>query len=127
MLLIKNKTGIKQLDEHHIKLIHINNLLEKDLNNEELGNIFYKLAFYIEDYFTEEELLFKKHSYPNLNLHKIEHKDFITTFKHIRQSFFEGKEDIKSELYSFFSEWLENHIINYDEFAINFLKDKISA
>lgn len=124
---IRTKTGIELLDRHHEKLLSIIDMLEDaDCNAEnkcdELKRIFYKLGFYIESYFLDEEMLFKKHGYKNLSVHKADHKAFIERVRKIQRNFLNGSQNTCKELLDFLKPWYEQHIINYDNEAVDFLQ-----
>ena len=121
-------TGISVIDNHHKRLFSIIDKLDKLIDgnkcNKDLAQIFYKLTFYIEDYFTDEELLYKKHSYPKLSEIKKIHQEFISDLSVIRRSFFDGKEHVCITLKMFLQKWFQSHLIEYDKEAIMFLKEK---
>jgi len=122
------KTGVNLLDKHHEKLEEVIQLLKDDLNKpnkgEILSTVFFKLAFYIENYFTDEEMLFAKHGYPEFAVHKEEHNVFIENIQRIQNECLGGNESSEDELYDFMNKWYKNHIENYDSKATLFLKSK---
>lgn len=124
-----SETGISIIDKHHKRLFSIidklDELIDGNKCNKDLAQIFYKLTFYVEDYFTDEELLYKKYSYPKLSEIKQKHREFIADLSAVRRSFFDGKEHICITLKVFLQKWFQSHLIEYDKEAIEFLKEKI--
>lgn len=123
------KTGISLIDKHHEKLFSLINslddIIENDKCNKDLAQIFYKLTYYIEDYFTDEELLYKKYSYPKLFEIKEDHRKFIKELSPIRSSFFDGNEQVCITLKLFLLKWFQKIEEKNNSKAMNFLKEKI--
>ncbi len=122
-------TGIDIIDEHHRKICSLVELLTDTINgnniDRSMSQVFYKLSFCIEDYFTEEELLLKKFSYSKLSNLQNEHNLFIENLNQMRLDYLNGAEDNNKKLINFLNEWLKNTIINYNNECLEFLKDKV--
>ncbi len=121
-----SKIGIKSIDNHHKKIKKTINLLSNIIENEtynskNLSDFFYKFIFCIEDYFTDEELLYKSYSYPYLLELKKEHSNFIKKFNKIKHNYINDSKETCYKLDYFLNNWYNSYIINYNEDATNFL------
>ncbi len=120
------KTGIELIDKHHERLLSIMDMIQIIENKtdcqSEMTLIFHKLTFYTENYFQDEELLFRQYQYPNLSKHKTDHKSFIDDLRAIQRKFLNGSTTTCSELYQFLERWNTQHILNYDNEAVDFLR-----
>ncbi len=125
------ETGIEIIDKHHEKLFGIIKMLKsacsEDKKKSELNLIFHKISFYTENYFQDEELLFRQHAYPNLKHHKAEHQDFINNLRAVQRRYLAGDLNACRDLTFYLERWFKRHIIDYDNDAVMFLQDKIKS
>lgn len=123
---ISSHTDIDLIDEHHSKILSAIELLKATIQgnttDKSVSQIFYKLSFCIEDYFTEEELLFKKFAYPKLSNLQKEHNLFIEKLNQIRLDYLDGEESVNEKLIKFLTDWVKNTILNYNKECLEFLK-----
>jgi len=119
------KVNIASIDKHHQNFVELLNDLIGTVSTskckENIAITFYKLIYYAENYFTEEELLFQSKNYPNLEQHKAEHKAFADKINIFKNQFLEGKDNICLHLLAFLQKWFHEHILQYDKEAVDFL------
>lgn len=111
-------TGIKDIDNQHKRLINIINRLEESMiigqANHQLGESIKFLVQYTRHHFTEEEAFMLLIGYPEINLQKNLHQQFITDIKQILIRI-KNKEQIEpKEIVEFLTEWMKNHILVED-------------
>jgi hemerythrin len=120
--------GVKVIDYQHKTLIEaINGFYEVvgNISNKELiGNMLKKMKDYSAFHFNYEEQLLKKHGYPQLPYHKIEHKNFIDKVEDLNDRFMSGKLVISLEITSFIESWITKHIMATDKQYGAFLNAK---
>jgi hemerythrin len=122
--------NIPVIDEQHKKLIsHINEFYAhmktgkaKQVMNETLN----KLIDYVGYHFSTEEDFFNKFNYPDKDAHVREHKAFVEKVKIVSEDFKNGKLAVTIELFTFLTDWVENHIKQIDKRYEPFLKGKIN-
>lgn len=119
--------GMEIMDEHHKKFLDIINMLIKIKNerscNEEISLVFFRLIYYIENYFVDEEVYIKKNKYPDRKLHKLAHNNFIREVISLQEQYQKGDTNICSKLYDSLTNWFNNHILVEDRKAVEFLKE----
>ena len=90
----KFSVAIKELDDHHKKLIDLVNELHDGMKMGKskliMSSILKKLIDYTAFHFAAEEKLFEKYAYPQRNVHKSEHDAFVTKVLKFQQDFEKG-------------------------------------
>jgi len=118
--------NISFIDEHHKKFLEILNQLgevsSKGDCNQKISDIFFSLAHYAEHYLIREEILFKE--YPGFSQHKASHTKFLDVIKKLHEDYKLGKENICLEIYDYLYNWFENHILEYDKEAVDYINSK---
>ena len=113
--------GIKSVDDQHKTLICLINALEKKKwTNDKayMKKVINTLIEYTKLHFSDEEKIMKKMDYPKLDIHIIQHKDFVDRIIRYSNDFDSKSEydaNLLPELLSFLTEWLLNHISNQDK------------
>ncbi len=119
------KTGIQSIDKHHLKFIdlyeHFSMMQEKKSCVEEITSLFYKLSFHVENYFLEEEIYLKQYNYPKLQEHQEAHNAFIQRILYFQREYQAGNTDICFPIIEYLEEWFDEHIIQSDNEAVDFL------
>jgi len=115
---------VEFINKHHKKFVEALNLLAHVIKERQcrelMMDVFFKLTFYIENYFIEEETYLRNYNYPKFQQHKTEHSKFIEEFVHFRNEY--GKDDrVCLKMYQFLRKWFDSHILQYDNDAVNFL------
>lgn len=120
--------SVQKYDEQHKKLISlINNLhaaMSAGKGKEALGVIFTELIEYTKHHFADEEAEFKKHKYPEIALHQMEHEKLTKEVLKYYNEFMAGKTNLSIEILNFLKNWLQNHIMGTDKRYAPFLKSK---
>ena len=112
---------IDKLDEHHKRYIEIINLLINVIENrsceEEISLVFFRLIYYIENYFIDEELLLKEYNCDNLKEHKEEHNKFIKEIVKFQEGYQQEDKSVCKSLLKYLQSWFKEHILEYDREA----------
>jgi hemerythrin len=110
--------GVKELDEHHQRIISILNKLFAAISsgNDQRAVIetLIELREYAVYHFQAEEDLMRKKNYPGTDLHVQEHEEFRTHLQRI-QDLVKNNDDFSGlELTEFLSSWLTTHVLTAD-------------
>ncbi len=112
------ETGISKIDEEHKMLVNLVQKLEGTMyegnSNADTGLVLKELVKYVKIHFHDEEEVMKRAGYPELERHKILHKDLVHDVASILINFKNGKEWTTCELVGFLNYWLRNHILEED-------------
>jgi len=118
---------ISIIDEQHKKFLEIINQLKTIINQDgckdSVSDIFYQLAYLIDNYFIQEEIYFKDCQYPNFDKHKSDHNSFINRIIKFQKDVENNKPDLCLEIYHYLEEWFDDHILKFDKEAVAFLKE----
>ncbi|MDH3354389.1 MAG: bacteriohemerythrin, partial [Chromatiales bacterium] len=111
-------TGIVIVDEDHKMLVSILNrcidVTNSEKPDEELGNILEELLEFIAYHFRREEVVMEVCEYPDLEVHRQEHKR-LSDSVHLLINEFSHKGLTTMALLRFLRGWLKNHIIARDK------------
>ena len=125
MMVLWNKnleTGIPALDDQHKELFRQVGVLFDNTNAgaDRVSQTLEFLEKYVEKHFDDEQQLHLKSQYPNRELHKKMHVDFVTAFKKMQQEYDAdgAKLPVLLKINKTVADWLKNHIMVHDkEFA----------
>lgn len=110
--------GVKKMNDEHIELIRLMNLLfdrnQAQAPKTELAKIISDLAAYVVKHFTEEEAYMASIQFPDLEKHKIIHKQLLTAYGEQVQKFEKGDGRVSDGFFSFLKLWLNAHIQGID-------------
>jgi len=102
------------IDEQHGKLIQLMGELHDAIKRNEaadmIEDILTNLFNYAQVHFAAEEELFRKHKYPEMALHELEHQRFIAKAFAFKERLNAKKPGLSLELLTFLSSWVLNHI-----------------
>lgn len=119
---------IKFLDEQHKKFLDILNQLKTVISGkscqEDTADVFFALANFAEHHFIQEEIYLKDYQYPGLSQHKESHNQFIQRLVKFQEDYNANKPNVCEEMHDYLLDWFENHILQYDLDAVNFLKSR---
>jgi hemerythrin-like metal-binding protein len=119
--------GIDRFDDEHRHLISLLNQLHSGMaspnGKSALESVLKELIWYTKSHFRSEELLMKRHGYPELAAHKAEHDRFKEQVRQCADHFQSGRTEIVIELSDALQEWLTYHIIESDGAYTNFFKN----
>jgi hemerythrin len=120
--------NIKQIDEEHKKLVGMINELHEAMQvgkgKEMLSTILDRMINYVGTHFSNEEKYMEKFSYPDYDVHKKEHNDFVKKTVEFQQNFNDGKMGLSIEIMFFLKEWTLNHIKGTDQKYTSFFNEK---
>ena len=114
--------GLEELDNDHKVLIKVINDLNVNAGSESRRDVVRQcliaLRRYAEFHFAREEKVMSACSYPNLEVHKDEHRDFVKRIQEVTARFDAGSEDaagiVNQELLVYLKDWLNHHILIED-------------
>jgi hemerythrin len=117
-------TGVVEIDEQHMILVHTLNEAGSRLANgatpELLKQITQDLLSYALYHFDTEEELMQEYGYAEeteeaMNRHLEQHRGFSAKVVAIRESLKAGQPVSSDEILNFLNTWLVNHILNTDK------------
>ena len=124
----KYLVNVKVLDEQHKRLVEIINLLYTSMRvgkgNQALGGILNDLISYATNHFSTEEKLLDDFNYPDFEIHKEEHLNFIQKITDFKEAFDLGKAGLSVDVLEFLRNWLSKHIVKSDKKFGPYLNDK---
>ncbi|MBN1118728.1 MAG: bacteriohemerythrin [Bacteroidales bacterium] len=122
----KYNLGIEIIDQQHQNLVKIINDFYAELktktNDALIAELIDKMKDYIEYHFKSEEEMLEKNSYPNIEAHKTQHKEFVKKVKSLKSRYRKGEIILSFEVTSFLKEWLMQHILVSDKEYTKYIK-----
>lgn len=119
--------GIAKIDEQHSQLIklmgELGDAVRKNEAADAVEDILTNLFNYAQIHFALEEELFRKHKYPEMALHELEHQRFIAKAFAFKEKLNAKKPGLSLELLNFLSSWVLNHIELTDKRYSKYLND----
>ena len=110
--------GIESIDDQHRKLVAIYNELDEALMvgkaHKHMQEILDRLVEYTGTHFDDEEQYMQSVEYPELDYHKLEHKQLLEKVLAFQKKLQFGQERISSPVMHFLKYWLTNHILQSD-------------
>lgn len=120
------KTGIAAIDAQHLGLVNTYNELYSTLTaglpGALLEPVFLRLIESADRHFDFEEHLMRRHDYPDLEGHAVEHANLRRVVEKIRADVSEGQRSIGIDLMAFLKDWLMSHILDTDRPLGEFLE-----
>ena len=104
---------IDLIDDQHkvlIKLINDSARMALEKDNKKVKEILKELKSYTDTHFSEEEELFKRSSYPNVEKHLKEHSYFIEKLEEFDENLMNSEPSISLNMLEFLKNWLYYHI-----------------
>lgn len=116
-------TGIPQIDEEHTRLFQLAEeayqLMQDDFLHDkydQLVSILDELKDYTKTHFTHEEEYMESIDYQAIFIQKAQHKAFIQKLESLNyEDMDENQEGTISDILSFLTDWLVNHIVKLDK------------
>ena len=127
------KTGLEEIDEQHMILVHtLNDAAEKlahEATAEMLGQITQDLLSYALYHFETEEELMQEYGYrevegEGMQRHLDQHRGFSAKVVAIREGLKSGNLIAPRDLIGFLTDWLVNHIQHTDQALAAFVLSK---
>jgi len=116
------------IDEQHKKLFNIINQLHEALGagkgQATVKTILKELVDYTVTHFRAEEALLEKQAYPNLAVHRLEHKNLVDKIKKFQSEYETGQLGMAVQVMNFLQDWLKSHILKTDKQYSPFLNSK---
>ncbi len=100
-------------EEHKLFILIINKAIaamQKNNEREKISEALNEMTLYALSHFKKEEEYMEKFEYPEYQLHKKEHKDFLMTTVDFCKSVTSGNYNISGDLLQYLKKWLEEHI-----------------
>lgn len=120
--------GITQVDEHHQYLFFLLNEFYRNccINAPRLKlmTLYNDLIDYTTYHFAEEERWMEESFFPNLEMHKQEHKKFSNRVDKLDNDFHAEKNHILIETATFIHGWIQRHILESDAEFGRFIASK---
>jgi len=113
--------GVKQIDEHHMKLIRLTNKLFSSCmagntkGRDTFLEIIHEAVEYTGYHFGIEEKIMRRISYPDFVKHKQEHTDFVREVYTKVEEFKTGKILVPLQFVYFLRDWVLHHIAVCDK------------
>ncbi|MCW8859726.1 MAG: bacteriohemerythrin [Deltaproteobacteria bacterium] len=111
-------TGVALMDQQHRRLVDLINQLFQCMKDGGdrmlLANVVDELVNYTVTHFRAEEDVMKKHNYPDIEAHKLVHKNFIEQVAVYAEKLKAGDRLPPAEVYKFLKDWLISHIEHQD-------------
>ncbi len=118
--------NVPEIDVQHRQLVGMINELYEAMKNgrghEVVEHILTDLQSYIQQHFETEERYMKRHKYPDLEKHKLEHRKLenqVIELNRLRQ---DDHKISTPELMSFLCNWLRDHLAGTDKEFGEYLK-----
>lgn len=126
----KYETGIQTIDDQHLKLVKIINLLYSRMkvgrSKSTLETTINQLIDYTITHFKTEESIFNDIDYPHKDEHIQTHNQFIQEMQTIKENYILGKHGISIELLHYLKEWVINHIQSSDQKYAEYYSSDVS-
>lgn len=120
--------GIPSIDEQHKKLLRMVNeiydAIQTGKDRQHLGKILNELVAYTDYHFKYEEENFKKHKYPEMQIHMKVHADLVAKVLEFKEKFDKGQAMLSHDILNFLKSWLTSHICVTDKKYGPYLKGK---
>lgn len=120
--------GVESIDNQHKKLVNIINELKEGVDQSKQGevlkDILPRLVNYTKVHFSDEEKIMEKAGYPELHLHKAQHKILINQVIEVLENLKSGKSNVSEDLFEFLKHWLIKHVLDHDKEFGYYLSDK---
>jgi hemerythrin-like metal-binding protein len=120
------ETGVVWQDFQHGQLIELFEKIKEAKSGNKDKNLYrYTLAFlamYVNHHFKLEEEYMEKYDYPAKDVHRREHKKFISQIKQFRAENMEYSREGSDQLVNQLGEWILNHILKEDQQLGQFIK-----
>lgn len=111
--------NVLRFDEEHKNIIliinRLNAAIQKNNEREKVSDALNEMTSYARNHFKTEEDYMRRFGYPEYELHKEEHREFIKTTVGFCKSVMNGNGNIAFDLLEYLKQWLANHIQGTDK------------
>lgn len=125
--------GIPLIDDQHKKLVAIANKLydiatgPADVFKSKMQEVLKEARDYTLYHFSAEEKFLKEHDYPSIDMHKVAHDAFVSEIDGEIKKINDPTQADAMRLYSYFQNWLFQHIARADHIWADFVRPKLPA
>jgi hemerythrin len=120
------RIDVALIDTQHRRLIEAINAFYEGIStrqsNAALAQLLKFMIDYLQEHFSTEEGLMRKHGYPDLDRHSAQHQGFVDETRAMVDRYVEGRLLLSIEVTSFLRTWLINHIQVTDKALGQFLR-----
>jgi len=110
--------GNKLIDSQHKKLVKmLNTMIQNEdagVDSEVISDVLSEMIEYAGSHFNYEEGYMEQIAYPELKMHKEEHKQFKLKAGHLCMATMKDETSVPEEILQFLFKWLINHILHSD-------------
>lgn len=110
--------GVRVIDEHHRQLVDLLNKVYDDVTSGEpvsrIEVVLTELFDYATYHFSTEEEWMREMAYEGAADHTVQHIMFTDRLTDLVNGYHEGMEGMNSEIFSFLTHWLLDHILEAD-------------
>ncbi|MHC4267621.1 MAG: bacteriohemerythrin [Planctomycetota bacterium] len=115
----KFSVNVSKIDEEHKQFISIiNKVFAAERGNdkpEKISEVLNEMTLYALSHFDTEEKYMIPFNYPEYQLHKKEHKDFLMTTVGFCKEVMNGNYNIIYDLFEYLKQWMAKHIQGSDK------------
>jgi hemerythrin len=111
-------TGVIWQDFQHKELMNLFTKLQKAREDKDKESFQFAVAFlamYVNHHFKLEEQYMDIYNYPEKELHKKEHREYIKTIRDFREKHKDHSEEAIGKLLKIINKWILNHIFGDDK------------
>lgn len=124
----KYSVGVELFDQQHKKLFVLMNDLRSSMlegnAKEVVGKVLDELIDYTATHFADEEDEMESYGYPEYEVQRQQHLDFLNQVKEFKTNHTGGREIVTTEVIGFLVNWLTNHIAKTDKKYEEFFNKK---
>lgn len=108
--------GHSLIDIQHKTLVElINKLLIEEKGSSQSADLLVDFMKYAQEHFVQEELIMKEINFPELELHKTQHLDYILKGMEFVNKSIKKHPELHTETLTYLKEWLLTHILIEDK------------
>jgi hemerythrin len=110
--------GVEEIDRQHKQLVNmLNQLLGMDgitVDSETISDTLTRMTDYADYHFTSEEKLMREQDYPEYEVHRREHIEFMRKTALLSMGTMTYQKTIPTEMLEYLKTWLIEHILKSD-------------
>ena len=111
--------GHDDIDADHQDIFEIANRLQEEMQGEEpehsiVGEVLVELIEHTGGHFQREEALMEAIGFPQLEQHRLEHKQLMEKVNTLHRRYMDGRGDVVAEVYDFLRRAMVPHILRSD-------------
>jgi len=118
------------IDQQHKNLVDIINKFDEASHRGKgsriMGAILNELMGYTQEHFAFEEKILAESEYPELKLHKSQHRQLIQKLERFQYEFDSGKR-VNQSMREFLKYWLTSHILKDDVAYMSYMLEKTAG